>query len=90
MDRACFVGWPDPLFTYLLAEGGGPSGRMAGEDCQALNPKRITVSKIQGIWKIVSGRKRLFNFGQSQTEARQAFAVTDSINPVSWESPASA
>ena len=75
MDRACFVGRPNPLFSYMLAKGGSPSGGMAGEDCVAFDPKRATVSHIQGSWKIVSGRRWLFDFGQGQTEARQALAV---------------
>ena len=75
MDRACFVGRPNPLFSYMLAKGGSPSGGMAGEDCVAFDPKRATVSNIQGSWKIVSGRRWLFDFGQGQTEARQALAV---------------
>ncbi len=75
MDRLCFIGRPDPLFSYLLAKGGSPSGAMAGEDCVAFDPKTITVSKLQGSWKIVSGRRWLFDFGQSQTEARQALAA---------------
>jgi hypothetical protein len=75
MDRVCFVGQPNPLFSYMLAKGGSPSGSMAGEDCVAFDPKRATVSNIQGSWKIVSGRRWLFDFGQGQTEARQALAV---------------
>ncbi len=75
MDRVCFVGRPNPLFSYMLAKGGSPSGGMAGEDCVAFDPKRATVSNIQGSWKIVSGRRWLFDFGQGQTEARQALAV---------------
>ena len=75
MDRACAVGRPDPSFTYMLAKGGSPSGDMAGEDCVAFDLKRATVSKTQGSWKIVSGRRWLFDFGQRQTEARQALAA---------------
>ena len=75
MDRVCFVGQPNPLFSYMLAKGGSPSGGMAGEDCVAFDPKRATVSNIQGSWKIVSGRQWLFDFGRGQTEARQALAV---------------
>ncbi|MCB2146713.1 MAG: hypothetical protein KQI81_09585 [Deltaproteobacteria bacterium] len=75
MDRLCFIGRPDPLFSYLLAKGGSPSGAMAGEDCVAFDPKTVTVSRIQGNWKIVSGRRWLYDFGQSQTDARQALAV---------------
>ena len=75
MDRVCVVGRPNPVFSYMLAKGGSPSGGMAGEDCVAFDPKRATVSNIQGSWKIVSGRRWLFDFGQGQTEARQALAV---------------
>jgi hypothetical protein len=75
MDRACFIGRPDPLFSYMLAKGGIPSGAMAGEHCVALDPKRVTVSNVQGSWKIVSGRRWLFDFGRSHTEAQQALAV---------------
>ncbi len=75
MDRVCSAGRPDPLFSYMLAKGGSPSGGMAGEDCVAFDPKTVTVSNIQGRWKIVSGRRWLFDFGQGQTEARQALAV---------------
>jgi hypothetical protein len=75
MDRLCAIGRPEPLFSYLLAKGGSPAGAMAGEDCVAFDPKRVTVSKLQGSWKIVSGRRWLFDFGQRQTEARQALAV---------------
>lgn len=75
MNRACFIGRPDPLFAYMLAIGGSPSGAMAGEDCVALDPKTVTVGRVQGSWKIVSGRQWLFDFGQHQSEARQALAV---------------
>lgn len=75
MNRACFVGRPNPSFSYMLAKGGSPSGPMAGEDCVAFDPRTITVSKIQGGWKIVSGRHWLFDVGQSETEARQALGI---------------
>lgn len=75
MDRYCCVGLPDPSFSYMLAKGGSPSGAMAGEDCMALDPKTITLSKIQGSWKIVAGRHWLFDFGQSQTDAHKALAA---------------
>ena len=75
MDRACFVGRPNPLFTYMLAKGGSPSGSMAGEDCVVFDPKTLTVSNIQGSWKIVSNRRWLFDFGQGQSDARQALAI---------------
>ncbi|WP_372678681.1 hypothetical protein [Desulfosarcina sp.] len=75
MDRACFVGRPNPLFSYMLAKGGSPSGAIAGEDCVDFDPKTVAVSNIQGRWKIVSGRRWLFDFGPAQTEARQALSV---------------
>ncbi|BBO84610.1 hypothetical protein DSCO28_51760 [Desulfosarcina ovata subsp. sediminis] len=75
MDRACFVGRPQPAFTYMLAKGGVPTGAMTGEDCVAFDTGRLTVSKIQGRWKIVSGRRWLFDFGNNESEARAALAI---------------
>lgn len=75
LDRSCFVGLPDPSFCYMLARGGSPSGAMANEDCVTFDPQRITASKIQNRWKIVSGRHGLFDFGKNEAEARQALAV---------------
>jgi len=75
MNRSCFVGRPDPSFTYLLAKGGIPAGPMAGEDCLAFDPLRIRVSKIQKRWKIVEGRHWLFDFGKNEGEARHALAI---------------
>ena len=73
--RACFVGWPNPSFSYMLAKGGSPTGAMAGENCVAFDPGTLKVGNIQGRWKIVSGRRTLFDFGQSETDARKAMAV---------------
>ena len=75
MNRSCFVGRPDPSFTYLLAQGGVPTGPMAGEDCLAFDPAKIRVSKIKDRWKIVEGRRWLFDFGSNAAEARQTLAV---------------
>jgi hypothetical protein len=76
MDRWCFIGpFEHPSFSYLLAKGGSPWGPVAGEQCVPIDPERVTVSKLQGRWKIVSGRRWLFDFGKRQTEARQALAI---------------
>jgi len=75
MNRSCFIGQPDPSFIYLLAKGGVPEGPMAGEDCVAFDPAKIRVSKIKNRWKIVDGRRWLFDFGSNATEARQAQAI---------------
>jgi hypothetical protein len=75
MNRSCFVGRPDPSFAYLLAKGGVPEGPMAGEDCVAFDPIKIRVSKINNRWKIVDGRRSLFDFGNRATDARQALAI---------------
>ena len=75
MNRTCFIGRPEPSFTYLLAKGGIPAGPMAGEDCVAFDPQRVRVSKIQNRWKIVQGRRWLFDFGKKETEARRALAT---------------
>ncbi len=75
LDRSCAIGRPDPSFTYMLAKGGSPAGAMTGEDCVAFDPQRVTTSRIEGRWKIVSGSRWLFDFGRNETLARQALAV---------------
>lgn len=75
MNRFCFIAWPDPSFSYMLAKGGIPSGAMAGEDCVTFAPDALKVTKIKGRWKIVSGRRWLFDFNRSETDARKAIAV---------------
>ena len=75
LNHSCFVGRPDPAFTYLLAKGGAPTGPMAGEDCVAFDPQALRVSKIGNRWKIVDGRRWLFDFGPEETEARRALAT---------------
>ena len=75
LDRSCTVGRQDSSFSYLMANSGSPTGAMAGEDCVAFDPKTLAVSKLQGRWKIVSGRQGLFDFGKSETAAHQALAL---------------
>ena len=75
MNRSCFVGRPDPSFTYLLAKGGIPAGPMPGEDCLEFDPLSIRVSKIQNRWKIVEGRHWLFDFGKNEGQARRVLAI---------------
>jgi len=74
-DRRCSVGRPNPSFAYMLAKGGSTTGAMAGEDCLAFDPETLKVGKIQGRWKIVSGRRWLFDFGGNETDARRAIAI---------------
>jgi hypothetical protein len=75
LNRSCFIGRRDRSFSYMLAQGGSPSGAMTGEDCLAFDPHRLTVANIGGSWKIGSSRQWLFDCGKSETRARQVLAV---------------
>lgn len=75
MSQSCFVGRPDPSFQYLLVSGNAPSGSLGGEDCIGFNPNNIEVKRIKGRWKIVDGSHWMFDFGNKEAEARQAFAI---------------
>jgi len=75
MDQSCFVGRPDPSFTYMLTDGNAPAGAVNGEDCVAFDPDRITVRKLNGRWKIVDGSHWLFDFDQNEAEARQTLHI---------------
>jgi hypothetical protein len=75
MNQSCFVGRPDPSFQYMLVSGNAPSGSLSGEDCIGFNPNTIEVRRIGGSWKIVDGSSWMFDFGNKEGEARQAFAI---------------
>ncbi|HHE07779.1 MAG TPA: hypothetical protein ENL01_02555 [Chlorobaculum parvum] len=75
MNQSCFVGRPDPSFSYLLVNGQAPQGSMPGEDCVSFNPNTIKVKKINGRWKIVDGNHWVFDFNDKEGEARTAFAI---------------
>ncbi|MEJ2040712.1 MAG: hypothetical protein P8X55_17545 [Desulfosarcinaceae bacterium] len=75
MTKSCFVGRPNPSFQYMLAHGNAPSGGIQGEDCISFNPDRIAVKNVNGRWKIVEGNHFMFDFGNKEGEAKQAFAI---------------
>ena len=75
MNQSCFVGRPDPSFSYLLVGGHAPSGNFGGEDCVQFNPNTMEVKQIGGRWKIVDGSHWVFDFGNKEDEARLAFAI---------------
>ncbi|ARM31502.1 CARDB domain-containing protein [Prosthecochloris sp. HL-130-GSB] len=75
MNRSCFVGRPDPSFTYLLVGQNAPSGPMSGEDCVSFNPATTEVKQVNGRWKIVDGSHWMFDFGSNRAEAEQALKV---------------
>lgn len=75
LNQSCFVGRPDPSLNYLLNGGAAPAGALRGEDCIAFNPANISVSNVNGRWKIVEGKHWMFDFGNRQDEAQQALAV---------------
>jgi hypothetical protein len=75
MNSSCFVGRPDPSFSYLLVNGQAPQGGMPGEDCVSFNPNTIQVVNISGRWKIVDGSHWVFDFGDKESEARTAFEI---------------
>lgn len=75
LSQQCFVGRPDPSFSYWLASGHAPAGTLAGEDCIAFNPATIEVKAVEGRWKIVDGSHWMFDFAGNEAEARETFAI---------------
>ncbi len=75
MNQSCFVGRPQPSFSYLLKSGTAPAGAYTGEDCVPFNPQTATVQNINNSWKIVDGSHWMYDFGSNETEARQALSI---------------
>ena len=75
MSQSCFVGRPNPSFTYLKVGNAAPASSFSGEDCVAFNPDTIKVKQISGDWKIVDGSHWIFSFGSKKAEAYHALAI---------------
>lgn len=75
MNSICYVGRPDPSFTYLLVSGSAPAGGFPGGDCIGFNPATIEVKEIGGRWKIVDGDQWMFDFASNKAEAVTAFNI---------------
>jgi hypothetical protein len=75
LNSQCFVGRPNPSFTYWLSNGAAPTGSMPNEDCINFNPNTIEVKQVSGTWKIVDGNHWIFDFGTNEAEARQSFCL---------------
>jgi hypothetical protein len=75
MNNSCFVGRPQPSFSYLLSGTNAPAGTMSGEDCIRFNPVNAQVQQVSGRWKIVDGSMWMYDFGSSKAQADQAMAI---------------
>jgi hypothetical protein len=73
-SKLCFVGRPDPSFTYWLARGQSATGSLAGEDCVGFNPTTVAVSSAGGLWRMVDGSHAMFSF-PNQSEAEKALQI---------------
>ena len=74
MTQSCFVGRPNPSFSYMLVGSQSPAGAFPGEDCIVFDPANVQVQQQQGRWKIVEGGKWMYDFA-NQAEADQALAI---------------
>lgn len=76
-NEQCFVGRPDPSFTYWLKDGqaGAKGAPTPGEDCLSFSNANAEAKKISGSWKIVDGDHWMFDFGDKEDEAKQALAI---------------
>lgn len=74
-DSMCFVGRPDPSFTYFLSRGNAPAGSVSNEDCLSFNNNAIQVKLINNRWKIVEGNHYMFDFGSNKAEAIETYKI---------------
>jgi hypothetical protein len=80
LNKSCFVGRPDPSFTYMLRDDSLPVGKMRSEDCVTFNPATVAVSLVQNRWKIVDGNHWVFDFNTNEAEAKQSFEIIKKYN----------
>ena len=77
MDKSCFVGRPDPSFSYMLVEDKSPENSIVDEDCIGFNLNNIEVKKIGERYKIVDGSNYLFDFEDKKDEADKSLAIIE-------------
>lgn len=73
-DRACYVGRPDPSFTYVLGGSAAPSGTMTGEDCIAHNLAALHILQEGSRITLTDGRSRMLTF-PNRAEAEATIAL---------------
>jgi len=73
---SCFVGRPNPNFSYQLVNGKASRVQPAsGEDIIRFNPAKIEVKNVGGRWKIVEGSHWMFDFDKNKKEAEKALCI---------------
>lgn len=61
-NQTCYVGRPNAPFSYILASGRPPSGRLTGEDCIPFNPANLSIRKDGNNWLLSDGSSRMLLF----------------------------
>lgn len=72
LTEHCLVGGPEGSFSYFLASGQAPQGRMLGLSGRHFRPEALSVHKQGEEYVLADGAFPLFRFGPRQDEARQA------------------
>jgi len=75
MNKSCFVGRPNAPFSYMLTENTAPSGSFNGEDCLGFDRDTLAIKKIKNRWKIIQGRRYLFDFNQREDLAKETLTI---------------
>ena len=77
MNQSCFVGRPNPSFTYMLISSRAPAGSYRGEDCIGFNNANLSVVRAgrRNTWKLVDGSHWIVDFDYKKAEAYQALKI---------------
>ena len=74
INRQCFVGRPNAVFTYWLTDGRSPTGQFPNEDCVPFNPENVQASNSSGQWLMVDGAHAMFAFS-NENDANKAVQI---------------
>lgn len=77
LTQQCFVGRPDAEFSYWKTSSGDiPSGRVADEDCIAIDRNDLSVKERGGMSYVFDGNASLFRM-ESTEDAKTVISVID-------------
>ncbi len=62
-------------FSYMLASGKAPKGKLPGEKHVTFDPAQVKSSRVGNEWRLVHGKTVLFTFGADEAAAGEALRV---------------
>lgn len=75
LNQQFFFGRPQRLVSYWMSDNRPPTGIFKGEEAIEIHPDKIEAKKVDGLWRVMDGDKRLVDFNDQEAEAQKCADV---------------